>query len=803
MAEVYVAKTKGIGGFEKLVAIKVIHPRFSEDEHFVQMLVEEAKISVQLNHVNIAQTFDLGCIDDTYYIAMEYVEGGDAFRVQKRARERKIALPVDICCYIAAEICNGLGYAHRKRDAEGHPLGIVHRDISPQNVLVSYAGEVKIVDFGIAKAALRGGQTEVGVIKGKYYYMSPEQAWGDPVDHRTDVFATGLLLHELLTGEMVYQEDNVPALLDRVRKAQVPSPRARRRDVSEELAALILKAVAKEASDRFESAHAFGQELTRLLYQINPTFTASRLAQLMGTLFPEEVRRHSQILKLPTEDLVPVPAPPPPTPSEEVELARMRREEFGPAAESSVIFDLDEVEDMTRNDILPFRRVGKQPSRADRPTAELERPAARREEDTTALLRAGKDEWEEETVLKDDKGAWDESTLVDEGGAAMKEVHALFAQQRQEGAGDDEETQDLAGEKTVAMASFPPAPVAPAARPRPPAPRPAAPARPLPPPRPVGARPPPRPAAPEPEPAELPAEKTVAQAPPDEAVDLPAERTMALAEELPAEKTVAFAEGAPVPARRGAPLAGPSAAGIRLGPEADKFFAPVTGDHPALPWSAPPPSDPFGSAPQLPVPPPPPGHDPFVAQPMPLPDSVEALGKPQPWRLVVPVVLGAVLLALIGAGVTWLVTRPRPASFEIISVPEGAEVTLDGARVPGTTPVTIADVESGRTYRVQLTHPGYEVREAELTASAGENRSVFLLNQIRVTLRVETTPPGAQVWVDNMLRGSAPLEIPGLAAGQSIQLRSSAPGRQTVTRQITLDAADRSPRVVLELPAGP
>ncbi|MCZ7686305.1 MAG: serine/threonine protein kinase [Sandaracinaceae bacterium] len=493
MAEVYVAKTKGIGGFEKLVAIKVIHPRFSEDEHFVQMLVEEAKISVQLNHVNIAQTFDLGCIDDTYYIAMEYVEGGDAFRVQKRARERKIALPVDICCYIAAEICNGLGYAHRKRDAEGHPLGIVHRDISPQNVLVSYAGEVKIVDFGIAKAALRGGQTEVGVIKGKYYYMSPEQAWGDPVDHRTDVFATGLLLHELLTGEMVYQEDNVPALLDRVRKAQVPSPRARRGDVSEELAALILKAAAKEASDRFESAHAFGQELTRLLYQINPTFTASRLAQLMGTLFPEEVRRHSQILKLPTEDLVPMPAPPPPTPSEEVELARMRREEFGPAAESSVIFDLDEVEDMTRNDILPFRRVGKQPSRADRPTAELERPAARREEDTTALLRAGRDEWEEETVLKNDKGAWDESTLVDEGGAAMKEVHALFAQQRQEVAGDDEETQDLAGEKTVAMASFPPVPVAPAARPRPPAPRPAAPARPLPPPRSVGARPPPRP----------------------------------------------------------------------------------------------------------------------------------------------------------------------------------------------------------------------------------------------------------------------------------------------------------------------
>src|SRR5690606_14713023 len=151
-------------------------PRFSEDEHFVQMLVEEAKISVQLNHVNIAQTFDLGCIDDVYYIAMEYIEGADAFRVGKRAKEKKLPIPIDICCHAAAEVLNGLSYAHRKRDADGNPLVIVHRDISPQNVLLSYSGEVKLVDFGIAKAALRGGHTEVGVIKGKYYYMSPEQA---------------------------------------------------------------------------------------------------------------------------------------------------------------------------------------------------------------------------------------------------------------------------------------------------------------------------------------------------------------------------------------------------------------------------------------------------------------------------------------------------------------------------------------------------------------------------------------------------------------------------------------------------
>ena len=341
MAEVYVAKTKGLGGFEKLVAIKVIHPRFSEDDHFITMLVEEAKISVQLTHVNIAQTFDLGCIDDTYYISMEYIEGADTFRVQKRARDKKLALPLDIACFIAVEVLNGLAYAHRKRDHEGESMGIVHRDISPQNVLVSYAGEVKLVDFGIAKAALRGGQTEVGVIKGKYYYMSPEQAWGDPVDPRTDIFATGLLLHELLTGEMVYQEDNVPALLDRVRKAEVPSPRKKRREIPEELAQIVLKACAKEPEDRFQNAIDMSQALSDPLYRTNPTFSSSRLAQLMGTLFPEEVKRHSQVLKLPTAEEE--AARRAPDPSEEHSLPAMSRAEFGPAAEASVIFDLDDV----------------------------------------------------------------------------------------------------------------------------------------------------------------------------------------------------------------------------------------------------------------------------------------------------------------------------------------------------------------------------------------------------------------------------------------------------------------------------
>ncbi|MFI5289596.1 MAG: serine/threonine protein kinase, partial [Polyangia bacterium] len=213
MAEIYVAKTAGVGGFEKLIALKVIHPNFSEDPEFVQMLVDEAKLSVQLQHANIVQTFDLGRIDEQYYIAMELIDGIDLYRLLRQASEKEIDFPFEVAAFIAQETSSGLDYAHRKRDSKGRPLKIVHRDVSPQNVLVSYDGQVKIVDFGIAKAALRGQQTAAGVIKGKYYYMSPEQAWGDPIDARSDVFSTGILLYEMLVGQMLYLEEDLDVLL--------------------------------------------------------------------------------------------------------------------------------------------------------------------------------------------------------------------------------------------------------------------------------------------------------------------------------------------------------------------------------------------------------------------------------------------------------------------------------------------------------------------------------------------------------------------------------------------------------------
>jgi len=176
MAEIYVAKTYGVDGFEKLLCIKRILPHCSADMDFVTMLVDEAKLSVLLSHANIVQVYDLGKVGEDYYISMELINGVNLRDTLYKCREEKIILPTEIACYIASEICKGLDYAHRKTDHNNKPLEIVHRDISPQNILISYEGEVKIVDFGIAKAAMNISHTMAGILKGKIAYMSPEQA---------------------------------------------------------------------------------------------------------------------------------------------------------------------------------------------------------------------------------------------------------------------------------------------------------------------------------------------------------------------------------------------------------------------------------------------------------------------------------------------------------------------------------------------------------------------------------------------------------------------------------------------------
>lgn len=425
MAEVYVAKARGIGGFEKLVAIKVIHPRYSEDDHFVTMLVEEAKLSVLLTHVNIAQTFDLGCNEETYYIVMELVEGADAYKLLKRAAERPARIPIDIAAYVGSEMCQGLDYAHRKRDMTGAPLRIVHRDISPQNVLISFAGEVKIVDFGIAKAALRSGNTEVGVIKGKYYYMSPEQAWADPVDPRSDIFSTGIVIHELLTGKMVYEEDNLPNLLAKVRKAEIPPPSRLRPDIPLELDEIVMKALAKHPEERYATAHDFGQALSQFLYGYLPSFTPARLSGMMSQLFPTEIEASSGGVQVPSgqnvlssihtqdssEDTATGPVGP------------MRAEEFRPDPKKSVIFDLgdDFGEEETSNQ-LPKAVAARRAAAGGTSGEEWDEP-------TTGARPAAKAPPPSQTDVDEDEDTWEDATVVDDSENLMERMRELLEKQ--------------------------------------------------------------------------------------------------------------------------------------------------------------------------------------------------------------------------------------------------------------------------------------------------------------------------------------------------------------------------------------
>lgn len=292
MAEIYVAKARSIQGFEKEYVLKLIHPKHSGDDEFMRMLVDEAKLTAQLQHINIAQVIDLGRHEDNYFIVMEYVRGKDLYQVLNRAYDEDVLIPLDVCAFIAREIAAGLHYAHTKDDAfTGRPLSLVHRDISPQNILVSWLGEVKIVDFGVAKAALAARpETQAGVIKGKFRYMSPEQAWGEKLDGRSDIFSAGLCLYEMVTSSMAYEDEpDMRQMLVQMREARFTPPRQLRPDVDPELEAIILKALKRRRHERFGTAEEFEAALNRYLSKTSPAFTRRHIRAFFGEVFPDEI----------------------------------------------------------------------------------------------------------------------------------------------------------------------------------------------------------------------------------------------------------------------------------------------------------------------------------------------------------------------------------------------------------------------------------------------------------------------------------------------------------------------------------
>jgi len=287
MAEVFRAKREGVEGFEKVVAVKRILPHLSSNKDFVDMFIEEAKMVASLSHPNIAHIFDLGKIDDSYYIAMEFIEGRDLGTILTRARNRGTLLGVDLAALIAAKVGAALEYAHRHRDVAGNELRIVHRDVSPQNILVSTEGEVKLVDFGIARAATKASHTDSGSLRGKLLYMSPEQAWGKSLDNRSDIFSLGGVFFEALTGHPLFSGNSEMSILERVRDARFLTPSSLNPAVPIELEAIVTRALQRDPEARYQNAAEMLTDLDTYLRR-RPAVGPNELARFVARLFELE-----------------------------------------------------------------------------------------------------------------------------------------------------------------------------------------------------------------------------------------------------------------------------------------------------------------------------------------------------------------------------------------------------------------------------------------------------------------------------------------------------------------------------------
>lgn len=290
MAEVWKARMRGVEGFQKIVAIKKILPHLSDNQDFIEMFVDEAKLAAQLNHNNIIHIYDLGKIQSSYYIAMEYIDGFDLKAILRRGEERDHPMTVELALFIASKLASALDYAHRKKDFEEKEMGLVHRDVSPQNVLVSQEGDIKLCDFGIAKAASKASHTQAGALKGKLQYMSPEQAWGRHIDRRSDIFALATVLFEMLTNRKLFTGDNELSILEQVREARVQPPSLHNDEVTPEVDKIVIKALQKDPANRYQTAGEMARDLDAVLYSFRPTPTSADLAIYMHRLSsPEQV----------------------------------------------------------------------------------------------------------------------------------------------------------------------------------------------------------------------------------------------------------------------------------------------------------------------------------------------------------------------------------------------------------------------------------------------------------------------------------------------------------------------------------
>ena len=286
MAEIYLAKSAAANGLNKFVAIKRILPQFSNNEDFVSMFKEEAKVCINLNHSNVVSIFDFGIESNQFFLVMDYVEGRNLRQIINELKKTNKSFSIDQALYLVKEAAAGLDHAHRCVDStNGKPLNITHRDMSPQNVMVSFEGEIKVIDFGIAKAETEAEDTKAGTLKGKFSYMSPEQAEGQPIDPRTDVFALGIVLWELLANDRLFTGSNEAAILRKVRDCQVPPIRKINPTVPQELERIVMKALAKDKNVRYQTAANFHRDLNRFLNTQYPDFSPQDFSAFVKDAF--------------------------------------------------------------------------------------------------------------------------------------------------------------------------------------------------------------------------------------------------------------------------------------------------------------------------------------------------------------------------------------------------------------------------------------------------------------------------------------------------------------------------------------
>jgi len=296
MAQLYRGKILGDQGFEKFIAIKQILPHLAEEKEFLSSFIDEAKLAALLHHQNIVQIYDFGSAEGAYFITMEYLFGKDLRVIAQKSKEKNLPFSIEHCLFIISRICAGLDYAHQLKDFQGKPLNIIHRDVSPQNIIITYEGDVKIVDFGIAKARSRSTITQVGMIKGKVAYMAPEQASGKNIDSRSDIFPTGILLYEMLSGKRMFTGDTLQ-ILAKVSRAEFDPPETAISNLAPKLYKILHQALAKDPEQRYQAGGEMLADLEECMFELSLRPTARGLAQYMKDLFKEEIFAEEQVMR--------------------------------------------------------------------------------------------------------------------------------------------------------------------------------------------------------------------------------------------------------------------------------------------------------------------------------------------------------------------------------------------------------------------------------------------------------------------------------------------------------------------------